>query len=151
MSLFPKKVTRHSPFDFFDDRFGDLFEGFFLPVRTSGEGEFKSLSPRIDINETDSAFEIKADMPGMKKEDIEVDVQEGVLKISASKEDEHKEEKDGELVRQERYYGHYFRQIPLGTNIDEQQVSASLEDGVLEIKVPKLEQEQAKKVKIDIK
>lgn len=122
-----------------------------MPVRSNGDRGFKSLSPRIDVNETDSAFEIKADMPGMKKGDIEIEVQEGVLKISATKEDENKEEKDGELVRQERYYGHYFRQIPLGSNIDEQQVHASLEDGVLSIKVPKLEQEQAKKITVDIK
>lgn len=149
MSLFPKKISKHSPLGFFDDRFGDLFEGFFMPIRD--DSGFKSLNPRIDVKEQDGAYQIKADMPGMKKDDIEITVQEGMLIISATKEDEHKEEKDGEVLRRERYYGHYLRQIPLGANIDEANVHASLEDGVLEIKVPKLEQEKANKVTVDIK
>jgi len=149
MSLFPKKISKHSPLGFFDDRFGDLFEGFFMPVR--GESDFKQLNPRIDVNEQDGIYEIKADMPGMKKDDIEITVQEGVLTISATKEDEHKEEREGELLRQERFYGRYLRQIPLGTNIDEHHVHASFVDGVLEIKVPKLAREQPKKVTVDIK
>ena len=91
--------------------------------------------PRIDVKEKESAFEVKADMPGIKKDDIELTVRNGVLSISATREDEHKhkEEKDGELLRRERSYGHYMRQIPLGTNIDEQRVHASFEDGVLQV------------------
>jgi len=149
MSLFPRKISTHSPLGFFDDRFGDLFEGFFMPVR--GKSDFNHMSPRIDVKEQDTAYEIKADMPGMKKDDIEITVHEGMLTISATKEDEHKEEKEGELLRQERFYGRYLRQIPLGKNIDEHHVHASFDDGVLEIKVPKLAQEQPKKVTVDIK
>ena len=149
MSLFPRKISKHSPLGFFDDRFGDLFDGFFMPVRDNNG--LKPLNPRIDVNEQDGAYQIKADMPGIKKDDIEITMQEGVLTISATKEDEHKEEKDGVLLRQERYYGHYLRQIPLGSNIDEANVHASFEDGVLDIKVPKREQGKVNKVAIDIK
>jgi len=149
MSLLPKKTASHSPFGLFDDGFNSLVEGFFLPMR--GEGESQRLMPRVDVKEKDSAFEVKADLPGMKKDDIELTVHNGVLSISATREDEHRSEKDGELLRRERSYGHYLRQIPLGTNIDEQKVHASFEDGVLEVVVPKLEPVEAGKVKVDIK
>jgi len=148
MSLLPKKSTSHSPFGLFDDGFTSLMDGFFLPVRR--EGDSNRLMPRIDIKEKDAAFEVKADLPGMKKDDIELTLHDGILSISATREDEHKEEKDGELLRRERSYGHYMRQIPLGQNIDEKNVHASFEDGVLEVEVPKLEPVPAGKVKVDI-
>lgn len=148
MDLLPKKTGAHSPFGLFDHGFNSLMEGFFFPLR--GDGESQRLMPRIDVKETDSAYDVKADLPGMKKDDIELTVHNGVLSISATREDEHKEEKDGELLRRERSYGHYMRQIPLGTNIDEQHVHASFEDGVLQVTVPKLEPVEAGKVKVDI-
>ena len=87
----------------------------------------------------------------MKKDDLELTLHDGMLSISATHEDEHKEEKDGELLRRERSYGHYMRQIPLGQNIDEKNVYASFKDGVLAITVPKLEAVPAGKVTVDIK
>lgn len=149
MSLLPKKSGFRSPFSLFEDDFSNLIEGFFLPMR--GDAGSQRLMPRIDVKENDTAFEIKADLPGMKKDDIELTVHNGVLDISATREDEHKEEKDGELIRRERSYGHYIRQIPLGNNIDEKAVHASFEDGVLQVTVPKLDTVEAQKMKVDIK
>ncbi len=148
MSLLPKKSTSQSPFGLFDEGFTSLMDGFFLPMRR--EGGSNRLMPQIDIKEKEAAFEVKADLPGMKKDDIELTLHDGLLSICATREDEHKEEKDGELLRRERSYGHYMRQIPLGQNVDEQNVHASFEDGVLKIIVPKLEAVPANKVKIDI-
>jgi HSP20 family protein len=149
MSLLPKKSGVHSPFSLFDDDFSDLMQGFFFPMRREG-GE-RTQMPRIDVKEMETAFEIKADLPGMKKDNIELTVHNGVLTISATREDEHKEEKEGELIRRERAYGRYMRQIPLGNHIDEKAVHASFEDGVLQVTVPKLEAVEAGKVKVAIK
>lgn len=149
MSILPRKAGLYSPLSLFNDDFSDLMEGFFLPMR--GETASQRLVPRIDVKETDNAFEVKADLPGMKKDDIELTVHNGVLSISATREDEHKEEKDGELIRRERSYGHYMRQIPLGNNIDEKAVHASFEDGVLQVVLPKMEAVEEQKVKVDIK
>lgn len=150
MSLIPRKSRLVSPFDnFFDDDMNSLLEGFFLPVRKGSESG--NLTPRIDIKEQAGAYLIQADLPGLKKEDIDVSLHEGVLTISATKEDEHKEEKDGELIRRERYYGKYLRQIPVGRNIHDQDIQATFENGVLSVKVPKLEEPQPKKISVDIK
>lgn len=149
MSILPRKAGLHSPLSLFNDDFNNLMEGFFLPMR--GETGPQQLVPRIDVKENENAFEVKADLPGMKKDDIELTVHNGVLSISATREDEHKEEKDGELIRRERSYGHYMRQIPLGNNIDENAVHASFEDGVLQVVVPKIETVTPQKVKVDIK
>jgi len=109
------------------------------------------LVPRIDVKETETAFQVKADLPGMKKEDIELTLQDGVLSISATRDDEHKEEADGELLHRERIFGRYVRNISLGNRIDENSVHASFEDGVLEVTVPKLESGTDDKVRVAIK
>lgn len=149
MSLLPKKTGVHSPFGFFDDGFHSLMDDFFFPMR--GEERSQRMVPRVDVKEKDAVFEVKADLPGMKKDDIELTLQDGVLNISATREDEHQEESDGELLRRERTFGRYVRNISLGRNIDENSVQASFEDGVLKVIVPKLEQLPDSKVKVDIK
>lgn len=149
MSFLPKKTSIHSPFGMWDDGLHHLMEGFFYPLR--GEEGTPRLMPRIDLKEKDTSFVVKVDLPGMKKEDIELSLQDGVLTIEATRQDEHKEENDGELLRRERSYGRYVRQVSLGNNIDEASVHASFEDGVLEVVVPKLEAVPASKVKVDIK
>lgn len=150
MSLIPRKSRSLSPFD---DLFGydpdRFFEGFFLPLRSGGESG--DLTPRIDIQDQEGAYLVKADLPGLKKEDIDVSLHDGLLTITAEKEDDHKEESEGKLVRRERYYGKYARQIPVGRNINEAEVQASFDDGVLNIKIPKLEQEQTRQISVDIK
>ncbi len=82
----------------------------------------------------------------MKKEDIEVSLHEGLLTITETKEDDDKEQTEGELVRRERFFGKFSRTIPLGSDIDAQLISATIEDGVLTIQVPKLAQQSAKKI-----
>lgn len=150
MSLIPRKSRLLSPFDnFFDDDMSSLLEGFFLPVRQGSGGG--NLSPRIDIKEQGNAYLIQADLPGLKREDIDVSLQEGMLTITAVKEDDHKEEKEGELIRRERYYGKYMRQIPVGRDIHQEDIQANFADGVLTIKLPKVEQQELKKISVDVK
>ncbi|MDD2202948.1 MAG: Hsp20/alpha crystallin family protein [Bacilli bacterium] len=117
----------------------NLFDDFLI----SGTNNLK-----CDIYEKDNTFFLEADIPGFKKEDINVEAEDGYLLISASKEEEKKEE-DKNYLRRERYSSSYERQFYLG-NIDEDNVKAEFKDGTLKIIVPKKEElPNSKKIEIE--
>ena len=118
-----------SPFD-------DLFQGFFVrPVEFGNTPEAPSI--KLDIKTQDNNYLIHAELPGMKKEDIHVNIDGSVVSISAERKQE-KEIKEGERVlRTERYFGKVARSFDLGTEIDESAASAKYTDGVLELTLPK--------------
>ena len=130
--------------------FDDLLEGFFSPRRFVQNAEGGALVPAIDVSETENEYLIKAEIPGVKKEDVNVSVQDGVLTINAESRYENEEKKDGRLIRQERRYGKYVRSMRLGKDVDPDRVKAEYKDGVLELKLPKLEEVKPKKIAIDI-
>ena len=130
--------------------FDDLFEGFFSPRRSSPSTDGGALVPAIDVTETDNEYLIKAEVPGVKKEDLDVSVQDGVLTINAESKYESEEKKEGRLIRQERRYGKYVRSMRLGKDVDSAKVKAEYKDGILELKLPKVEEVKPKKIAIDI-
>jgi len=133
-----------------DDDFGNMFEGFFRPVASGLEAFDKDLRPATDIVERDNDYLVKTDLPGVKKEDIQVTVDNGILTISAETKEE-KEEKNGEnVIRKERCYGKYTRSMSLNHQVNENKVSANYHDGVLELVLPKLEAVKPKKVAINV-
>ena len=89
-------------------------------------------------------------MPGVKKEDIQISLDNGVLTVKGETRREDKEEKDGKLIRQERHEGHFVRQLSVGSDVDAQAVKAAFEDGVLAITLPKKPAEAEKGVNINI-
>jgi HSP20 family protein len=91
---------------------------------------------RIDVAEDDKAYTVKAELPGVKKEDIAVDVDGNQVSISAQVRRE-KEEKKGETVHSERYYGRQYRSFALARAIERDKVEAKYHDGILEITLPK--------------
>ncbi|MGZ5105269.1 MAG: Hsp20/alpha crystallin family protein [Usitatibacter sp.] len=92
---------------------------------------------KIDVSENDKTYTVKAELPGVKKEDIKVDVEGSQVSVSAEVKRE-KEEKKGEaIVHSERYYGKQFRRFTLGHEIDRKNTKAKFENGVLEITLPK--------------
>ena len=103
---------------------------------------------KCDIYEKDGIDHIEADMPGMKKEDIKVELNDGYLTIGATKE-ENNEEKDKNFIKKERFYGKLERKFYIG-DVNEDEVNAEFTDGVLKIQVPKEDKERNKKM-IDIK
>lgn len=131
MSLLPGKF-------YFDDFFDD-----FAPIVKMGKNEIK-----CDVYEKNGNIHIEMDTPGFKKEDIKVDVDDGILTIEASKSEE-KEEKDKNYYRRERTYGTFKRQFTVG-NINESDIKAEFNDGVLMISFPKEEIKDTKKF-IEIK
>jgi HSP20 family protein len=91
----------------------------------------------MDVSETPEAYTVKADIPGMKKEDIKVSIEGNQVSISAESRSE-KEEKEGEtVVRSERSYGRQSRSFTLGSEIDDAKANARYENGVLELTLPK--------------
>ena len=131
-----------------NDDFDNLFEGFFRPLRRFGETPPQGLVPAIDVTERDNEYIIRAEMPGIDKDAIEVTLVDGLLTISGESKEEH-EEKEGErVIRQERRYGKYVRTLRLDTQIDEKKVKANYKDGVLELVLPKAEAAKPKKIAI---
>ncbi len=127
-------MTRLSVYDPFAEVFPELFRGFFQPARTaSGE----ALEIRVDVKESDGDYTVVAEIPGVKKEDIQVQVDGSRVSISAEVKRE-SEKKDGERVlRSERYYGAVARSFSLASDLDESKAAAKYENGVLTLTLPK--------------
>jgi HSP20 family protein len=125
-------LTRYDPFGDLDD----LFKGFTLrPVQF--EQQVRVPQIKMDLKENDGAYVVRADIPGVKKEDIKVNVDGNVVSISAEVKQE-KEEKEGErVIRSERYRGEVSRSFSLGQDVDEGAAQAKYADGVLELTLPK--------------
>ena len=125
-------ITRFSPTS---DALDDLFRGFFMrPVRFEGQSE---IQVKMDVTEDDKAYKVHAEIPGVKKEDIHVNIDGNQVSISAEVKNE-KEVKEGEkLLRSERYYGSVSRAFSLAQDVDENAAQAKYTDGVLELTLPK--------------
>ena len=121
---------------FFSDDFDSALRRFFAPAKFEMNGE--PLKMRVDVSESDGAYAVKADIPGVKKEDINVRIDGNVVQIDAEAKREKEEKGDGEKVlRSERYYGMVSRTFSLADDIDEAKVEAKYADGVLTLKLPK--------------
>src|SRR5712671_4353349 len=122
-------VTRFDPVN---DVFDDLFKGFFVrPVSAANaETQDQVRRARIDVLEQNDAYKVLAELPGVKKEDIKVQINGDLVSISAETRAE-RDAKEGErVVHSERYYGHVARSFRLGQEIDEARASAKFENGV---------------------
>jgi len=147
---FPSKVTIMANIQryggLFDDVFGDLTRGFWLkPMTLPGDGELKM---KVDVKEDDKAYTLHAEIPGVKKEDIQVDVNGNQVSIRAEVKQEKEEKKGEKVLHSERYYGMVSRSMQLPADIDSQSVKAEYQDGVLNIVLPKKASAQAKRVAI---
>ena len=127
-----------------EDPFNNLVSDFFGDVM-----DFAGRSFRADIKESDDEYTIEAEMPGMKKEDIELEINDDYLTISAEHSEE-KEEKEENYIRRERRQGKYTRSFYL-ENVNQDDIEAEYNDGVLKVHLPKEEKTPVKKRTIDIK
>jgi HSP20 family protein len=140
-------VRRSDPFDIFS-RFGDIFERepFFSPASFSPARGVEWLPP-VDIKETDEGYLFHMDVPGLKPEDLDVELHEGVLSIRGSRSEEKREEEKG-YVRTERRQGTFSRQFRVPTAVQADSLKAEVKDGVLTIEVPKGSEQSARKVPV---
>lgn len=129
-----------------DNALDDLFQGFFMrPVRMEGASE---LQMKLDVSEDDKAYMVHAEIPGVKKEDIHVNIDGNQVGISAEVKNE-KEIKEGEkLLRSERYYGKVSRAFTLGQDVDEEASEAKYNNGILELVLKKKVASSAKRLTI---
>lgn len=122
---------------FFDDFFGEqrrgLAEGAWLPA--------------VDVSETSDQFVVRAELPGMSQDDIDINVQENVLTLKGEKKQEQKEEKEN-FHRLERMYGSFSRSFTLPSGVKPEDIQATFKDGVLEVTMPKSEEAKPKKIAI---
>jgi HSP20 family protein len=125
--------------------FGRLFEDFW-PGRSGWEFA-RAPVPALDISEDDDAFRVSAELPGMKKEDVKIQCENGVLAISGEKREE-TETKERNWHRTERRYGTFCRSITLPAGVDVERAEAKYADGVLEVVLPKAESAKPKTLKI---
>ena len=95
---------------------------------------------KTDVQETEDGYEVDIDLPGFKKDEIKLSLENGYLSVSAAKAlDNDKKDKKGKVIRQERYSGSMERSFYVGENITEENIKAKFEDGVLKLQVPKEE------------
>ncbi len=144
MKLVP--YTRNAEFkpmmsmlNMFDDFFNRFYE-------EEGDNDFKAMA--MDIVERDKDFELLANLPGFKKEDVKISVHDNQLLIEAKCENK-KEEKKGTMYRCERYSGNYRRNLYLPDNADVNKIQAKMEDGVLKLNIPKKEATPQKEIVIE--
>ncbi len=129
------------------DEIGRWFEG----VTERDKSKRSAIwAPDVDIKETDREILIKADLPGMKMEDIDVSVDEDQLVIKGERKEE-KEEKDKNYIRVERSYGSFYRSFNIGVPVKSDQIKATYRDGVLVINIPKAEAKKPKKIAVSSK
>jgi len=137
-------IARFSPFD---ETFDDLFRGFLVrPV--SYDSPVAVAQFRVDVSENDGAYTLRAEIPGVNKEDISITIDGDTVAIGAEVKNE-KNVKNGERVlRSERYYGKVYRAFTLGQAVDEAGTNAKYANGVLELTLPKKAAVQAKRITI---
>ncbi len=135
-----RNFPEFSPLDFFED-FDKMMKGF--------EGEtFSKMS--LDVYETEEAAFIEAELPGVRKEDININVEDGVLTISAEKNIEEEEEKGRKYFTKEIRHGSFKRAFEIPTYLNEEDIKAKFNDGILKVEIPRKEEEIKKNKKIDI-
>ena len=134
--------------DIFGD-FDDLMGGWFRSPAVLRREETAKM-PAIDVSENEGAYLVKAELPGVAREDLDVTIKDGVLAINAERKKEKKDEKDGRVIREERYYGKFVRSLRLGSDVDESGIEAHYEDGVLNLSLPKAVEVKPRKVDVKI-
>jgi len=122
------------------DRFADEMDRMFdeLGLGWNRAGSMMTTlrwTPQIDVSHRNNELVVRADLPGLNKDDIKVDVTEEAITIQGERRREHEEEREG-VYRSERSYGHFYRMIPLPEGAKTDQARASFKDGVLEITMP---------------
>jgi HSP20 family protein len=123
-----------------------LFDGFFQG-RTADGGTARRWIPAMDLVETQEHLVLRADLPGMSEDDLDIEVKDGVLTISGERKAEREEKSEG-FHRVERAFGRFSRSLSLPEGVNADQVNANFENGVLEVKIPKPEETKPHRVQI---
>jgi HSP20 family protein len=133
-----------------DKEFEDIFSRGMWPTWIGDGGKAEEFMPKMDIFEKDDKYVVKAEMPGIKPEDVDISIIGDLLTLKGEKKEE-SETKEEEYYRREMSYGSFVRSIRLPSSVNVDKVSASCEDGILEITLPKVGIVEPKKITMTAK
>ena len=142
-------ITRWEPFREVEEVFRQYSPFFARALRRTG-GEGIEWSPVADITETDKEYLIKAELPEVKKEDLKITLDNGVITIAGERRHEEKQE-DANEIRVESLYGTFSRSFSLPDNIDAKGIQAETKDGVLKVSIPKTKAAAPRAISIEVK
>ncbi len=128
-----------------------LFNTFFdTPTTGNGSGgAVRRWVPSMDLVETEDHFVLRADLPGLSEGDVAIELEDNVLTVSGERKAEHEEQKEG-FYRLERSFGQFRRSLTLPEGVDAEKIVASVDKGVLEVRVPKPEERKPRRVAIQV-
>jgi len=146
-------IVRWEPFGEIDSLFNRLMPTMFnrTPARFGGSnGGGMEWAPSADISETDKEYLIRAELPAVKKEDVKVTLDQGMITIEGERKQQ-KEDKNEKMHRVESFYGHFTRSFSLPDTVDENAIRCESKDGVLTVHIPKAQspKQQPKQIKVD--
>ncbi|MBC8158154.1 MAG: Hsp20/alpha crystallin family protein [Alphaproteobacteria bacterium] len=133
-----------------DRLFDDFSRGFSMPFLWNDFSRERALSPQLDVRETEKAYEVSVELPGIDEKDLEVSLANGVLTIKGEKREE-KEQKESGRLHVERSFGSFHRSLALPENADEEKIDGAFKNGVLELTIGKSGEAKVEARKIDIK
>lgn len=142
-------IIRWEPFREMEDLFRHYSPFVGRALRREG-GEVMGWTPVANISETDKEYLIKAELPEVKREDVKIMLDNGVITITGERRHE-KEQKDENEIRVESFYGTFSRSFSLPDNVDAKAIRAETKDGVLRVRIPKAEASKAKPISIEVK
>jgi HSP20 family protein len=132
------------------DEMNRLFESTLAPFgATRDVGLFGGWTPPLDLYEDKENVFVKIELPGMKREEIDISLHEGMLTIAGERKTE-KETKEGETYRSERSYGRFHRTVTLPAEVKGDQVKANYKDGILTVQLPKAEEAKPKQIEVKV-
>lgn len=138
-------IQRFNPFGDFDD----LFKGLLVRPVHLGADFPEQMSIKVDVTRTDDAYAVKAELPGVSRNDINVSVDGHHVTISGEVKKEKEEKKGEEVIRSERYYGKVSRSFTLPQEVDEARVAAKYADGVLDLTLPLKAQPRSRRIQVN--
>ena len=133
-------------FDLFDDRFEDLFRGFFRPALVTGNGG--NMQIKVDVTEDEKTYTVQAEIPGVDKNDINVAIDSNQVTITAEVKREAETKEGTRVLRTERYHGKTYRSFTLAQEVDDAAAEARYANGVLTLVLPKKAAQSARKLTI---
>jgi HSP20 family protein len=144
-------IVRWEPFREFttlQNEMNRLFNTVFdAPAPGNGGNTLRRWMPPMDLVETDDHFVLRADLPGMTEDDVKIEFEDGTLTVSGERKAEHESKNEG-YYRVERAFGAFSRSLTLPQGIDPEAVSASFDNGVLEVRIPKPEERKPRRIEI---
>ena len=143
-TLFRNRGSLYAP------HFEDIVERFFNDSLRTRETAETSWAPRVEVRETEKEIYIDAELPGIDKKDVKVEVRDNTLTISGERTNERQVE-DGNYYRSERHYGSFARTFNLGDQVDTAKIEAAYSNGVLTLTLPKTEKALPKEIAVEIK